>query len=136
MRYFTILQYKLHSFNIQDDRSTREFLSKLLKKFPKSPIRPAGSQFWLASNLQWELSVWMNINTVTLQHNKELMFIFYLMVLERCIIFKSLDTRGIKSTPTSNVHKWLKTKSTTIKIATDYQQSLLFIQNISPILIG
>ena len=28
------LQYKLHSFNIQDDRS---------KKFPKSPIRRAGT---------------------------------------------------------------------------------------------
>ena len=62
----------------------------------------------------------MNINTVTRQHNKELMFIFYLMVLERCIIFKSLNTRGILSTPTSDVHKRLKTNSTTIKIARDY----------------
>ena len=53
----------------------------------------------------------MNINTVTRQHNKELMFIFYLMVLERCIIL---------STPTSDVHKRLKTNSTTIKIARDY----------------
>ena len=45
MRYFTILQYKLHSFNIQDDRSTRYGpLPKPLKKFPKSPIRLAGSQ--------------------------------------------------------------------------------------------
>ena len=45
MQYFTILQYKLHSFNIQDDRSTRGLLAKPLKKFPKSPIRLAGSHF-------------------------------------------------------------------------------------------
>ena len=31
MQYFIILQYKLHSFNIQDDRSTRGFLAKPLK---------------------------------------------------------------------------------------------------------
>ena len=47
-QYFTILQYKLHSFNIQDDRSTRGLLAKPLKKFPKSPIRLAGSHFWQA----------------------------------------------------------------------------------------
>ena len=45
MQYFTILQYKLHSFNIQDDRSTRGLLPKPLKKIPKLPIRLAGSQF-------------------------------------------------------------------------------------------
>ena len=39
----TILQYKFHSLNIQNDRSTRGLLPKPLKKFPKSPIRPAGS---------------------------------------------------------------------------------------------
>ena len=48
MQYFTILQYKLHSFIIQDDRSTRGLLAKPLKKFPKSPIRLAGSHFWQA----------------------------------------------------------------------------------------
>ena len=42
MEYFKILQYKLHSFNIQDDRSMRGLLAKSLKKFPKSPIQPAG----------------------------------------------------------------------------------------------
>ena len=30
--YFTILQYKLHSFNILDDRSMRGLLAKQLKK--------------------------------------------------------------------------------------------------------
>ena len=49
MQYFTILQYKLHSFNIQDDRSTRGLLAKPLKKFPKSPIWPADSHFCRAS---------------------------------------------------------------------------------------
>ena len=35
----SISEYKLHSFNIH----------KLLKKFPKSPIRPSGSHFCSAS---------------------------------------------------------------------------------------
>ena len=42
-------QYKLHSFNIQDDGRTRGPLAKPLKKFPKSPIRPSGSHFCSAS---------------------------------------------------------------------------------------
>ena len=51
MQHFTILQYKLHLLNIQDDGSTRGLLAKPLKKFPKSPIPPAGSQrFWQAPN--------------------------------------------------------------------------------------
>ena len=50
MQYFTILQYKLHSFNIQDDRSTRGLLAKPLKKFSKLPIRPAASHFCSASS--------------------------------------------------------------------------------------
>ena len=49
MQYFTIFQYKLHSFNIQDDRSTRGLLAEPLEKFPKSPIRPAGFHFCSAS---------------------------------------------------------------------------------------
>ena len=32
MQYFKILQYKLLSFSIQDDRSTRGLLAKSLKK--------------------------------------------------------------------------------------------------------
>ena len=38
----TIVQDKLHPFNIQDHRSTRGLLAKPLKTFPKSRIRPAG----------------------------------------------------------------------------------------------
>ena len=33
----------------------RGLLAKPFKKFPKSPIRPAGSHFWRAPNLQWTL---------------------------------------------------------------------------------
>ena len=77
MQYFTILQYKVRSFNIQDDRSMREFLANPLKKFPNH-IWPAGSHFCRASCGR----IWMNINRVTLQHNKEFItVIFYLMVL-------------------------------------------------------
>ena len=49
MQYFTILQYKLHSLKIQDDRSTRLLLPEPLKKFPKSPTWPAGCHFCRAS---------------------------------------------------------------------------------------
>ena len=55
MQYFTILQYKLHSFNIQDDRSTRGLLAKPLTKFPKSPIRLASSHFWQAQSRRFKL---------------------------------------------------------------------------------
>ena len=45
-----ILQYKLHSFSImKDDGSTRGLLAKLLKKFPKPPIRPSSLHFCIAS---------------------------------------------------------------------------------------
>ena len=76
MQYFTILQYKLHSFNIQDDRSTRGLLAKPLKKIPKSPIRPAGSHFEVLP----VASVWMNI-TQTLRSNiiKNLLCLFFIL---------------------------------------------------------
>ena len=48
-KYFTISQYKLHSFSIKDDGSTRGLLAKPLKIFPKSPVRPSGSHFCSAS---------------------------------------------------------------------------------------
>ena len=47
MQYFPIFQDKLHSVNIQDDQSWA--LSETVQKFPKSPIRPAGSRFYSAS---------------------------------------------------------------------------------------
>ena len=47
IRYFTIFQDKLHSVNFQADHSWA--LSETIQKFPKSPIRPAGSRFYSAS---------------------------------------------------------------------------------------
>ena len=56
------------------ERSKHEWaFCETAKKFSKSPVRPAGCDLW---------SVWMNINRVTLQHNKEfIMFPFYWVVL-------------------------------------------------------
>ena len=51
MQYFTILQYKVHSFNIQDDRrSSRGFLAKRLTKCPKSYM---ASRFSLLQSELW-----------------------------------------------------------------------------------
>ena len=49
-QYFTILRYKLHSFNIQDNWSIHGRLVHPLKIFPKSPIQPGGSHFWQVPN--------------------------------------------------------------------------------------
>ena len=108
---FTILQYKLHSFNIQEDQSKRGHLAKPLKKISK--ITYTASRFSLLRCELWS-SVWMNINRVTLQHDKEyIMFIFYLMVLSMCNL-QAFDTRGIFSTPAGDVHR-LKTNGTAIQ---------------------
>ena len=59
--------------------------SKTVEKFPKSPIR---RRFSLLQCELWS-SVWMNIIRVTLQHNKELIM-FFLMVLSMCNLQKRL----------------------------------------------
>ena len=74
MQYFTVFQDKLHSFNFQDHRSTRELLiSETVQKISKiTPIRPSGSNFWQAPNLR------RNFKRVTLQRDKEFIeSIFY-----------------------------------------------------------
>ena len=89
MQYFTILQYKLHSFNIQDDRSMHGLLPKPSKKFPKSPIRPTGSHFCSARcgrMFEWTL-IELCSNIIKNSFN---MFIFYLMVLSMCNLQKRL----------------------------------------------
>ena len=53
-------------------RSTRGLLAKPFKKFPKSPIRPAGSHFWQAPNFQWTLKE-LRFNII-----KNLLFIFFI----------------------------------------------------------
>ena len=62
MQYFTIFQDKLHSVNIEDDQ-LRAF-SETVQKISK--ITYTASQFSLLMNAKFAV----NINRVTLQHNK------------------------------------------------------------------
>ena len=70
----SISNYKLHSFSIQDDGSTHGLLAKLLKKFPKSPIRPSGSHFCGSHFCSASCGECLNehLNRLTLQHDNEL----------------------------------------------------------------
>ena len=107
--YFTTLQYKLHSFNIQDDRGTRGLLAKPLKKFRKSPIRPAGSHFCSLSCcrvFEWTL-IKLRSNII----KNSLCLFFYLMVLSLCTIFKSVwYARHFKySCKRSSLNDWRQT---------------------------
>ena len=62
-------------------------------------------------------SVWMNINRVTLQHNKEfIMFIFYLMVLSMYNLQKRLKRAAFWVLLQAMFTERLKTKDTAIKI--------------------
>ena len=131
LQYFTILQYKLHSFNIQDDRSMSGLLAKSIKTFP---VTYTASRFPLLPCEMWS-SVWMNTNRVTLQHNKEvIMFIFYLMVFSMCIIFKSVwYARHFEYSCKQCFTEPLKTNGTAIKITretTNNQQKNIIRLNI------
>ena len=83
MQYFTILQYKLHLLDIQDDGMHAWAFSETVKKISK--ITHTASRF----STILTSAKWMNNYRVTLQHSKEfIMFItfiiiifFYLMVL-------------------------------------------------------
>ena len=72
MQYFTIFRDKLHSVNIQDDQSWA--FSENVQKISKITLYTA-SRFSLLTTAKFAV----NINRVTLQHNKEfIMFIFFL----------------------------------------------------------
>ena len=104
MQYFTTFQDKLHSVNIQDDQSC---LAKPFKKFPKSPMRPAGSHFWRAPNLQWTL--------IELRFNIIKNYFFFLF--KGFITMRNLKKRLIRAafcTSASDVHERLKTNDTAI----------------------
>ena len=77
-QYFTILEYKLFSFNIQDDQSMHGLLAKLLKKFPKSPIRPVSCELWSVN--EWTLIEFIRFNIIK-NLSCLFLFIFYLVVL-------------------------------------------------------
>ena len=109
MQYFTILQYKLHSFNIQDDRSTRGLLAKPLKKCPKSPIRPAGSHFCSAS-----CGRVLECTLIELPSN--IIIFFYLMVLSMCNLQKRLIRAAFWVLLQAMFTERLKTIGTAIKI--------------------
>ena len=55
MQYFTILKYKLHSLNIQDDRTTRGLIAKPLKKIQNhrygQPVASFGVFEWTLREL-------------------------------------------------------------------------------------
>ena len=90
MQCFSILQYKLLSFNIQDDRSMREFLANNTVKKKNSKITYTAIRFSLLQCEMW-LSVWMSINRLTLQHNKEFIInVYFSMVLSMCNLQKRL----------------------------------------------
>ena len=101
MQYFTIFQDKFHSVNIQDVQYGRPVLT-----FDKRQI----CDLWS--------SVWMNINKITLQHNKEFIMFTFLFIgfITMCNLKKRLIGADL-STPVSDVHERLKTNSTAIKIA-------------------
>ena len=71
MQYFTIFQHNLHSVNIQNGQS-RAFSEIVQKK--NSKITYTASRFSLLKSAKFAV----NINRVTLQHNKEFWCLFFL----------------------------------------------------------
>ena len=117
MQYFPIffcfcLQDKLHSFNIQDHRSTRGLLiSETVQNISKITYTAAGSNFWQAPNLR------RNFQRVTLQRDEEFIeSIFFNGFITMCNLKKAFDTLGILSTPASDVCERLKTNGKAMKI--------------------
>ena len=72
MRYFTVFLDKLHLVNIQDDQSWA--FSETVQKISK--VTNTASRFSILSSGKFAV----NINRVTLQHNKE--FITFLVLLK------------------------------------------------------
>ena len=117
--YFTILKHKLHSFNIQDDRSTRGLLAKPLKKISIQNHlygQPAAS----CGVFEWTL-IELPFNII-----KNLTCLFFIQWFYNNVqSSKAFDTRGVLSTPASDVHERLKTNGTAIKnCKRDYWQSI------------
>ena len=113
MQYFTILKYKLHSFNIQDDLSMRGLLAKPLKKTFQNhlygqPVASCGVFEWTLIELRFNII--KNLSCLFL-------FIFYLKWFYNDVqSSEAFDTHGVLSTPASDVHERLKTNGTVIKI--------------------
>ena len=90
------------------------FNSETVQKISKITYTASRFSFLTSAKLAVRAvsSVWMNINRVTLQHNKET--IMFILLFNGFITF---DTRGILSPPASDVHERLKTNGTAIKFA-------------------
>ena len=94
MHYFTVFQDVLRKYSGR--LNYRGLLAKLLKKSSKITYKkknkqkkqPVGSQLWL-------LWVWMNINRVTLQHNKD--FIMLTLLFNGFIMMSKLKKRLIRA---------------------------------------
>ena len=111
MQYFTIFQDKLHSFNIQDHRSTRGLsISETVQKISK--ITYAASRFSLLTNAKFSV----NIKRVKFQHNKN----FFLMAFVTMCNLKKRLIRAAFWVLLQNVYERLKTNDKAIKIARDY----------------
>ena len=94
------------------------FNSETVQKISKITYTASRFSFLTSAKLAVRAvsSVWMNINRVALQHNKEhnKEFIMFILLFNKFITF---DTRGILSPPASDVHERLKTNGTAIKFA-------------------
>ena len=83
MQYFTILQYKLHSFNIQDDRSTWAF-SETVKNISKIPYTASKFSFLLCRVFEC-MNIKLRFNII-----KNLLCLFFIWWFYRFVIFKSV----------------------------------------------
>ena len=90
----------------------RWLLAKPFKKFPKSPIRPAGSHFWQAPNFQWTLKE-LRFNII-----KNLLCLFFLFngFITMCNLKKRLIRAAFWVLLQAMFTERLKTNGTAIKI--------------------
>ena len=101
MQYFTILQYKVHSFNIQDDRSKHAWaFSSTVKKTSKITFAERAVVVF-----EWTLTD-LRFNII-----KNLLWsFFYLFVLSICNLQKRLMRAAFWVTSASDVHWTTETK--------------------------
>ena len=98
---FHNFEYKLHSFNIQDDRSTRGLLANSLKKISK--ITYTASRFSLLQCELWRVFEW-TLKELSSNINKEfIMFIIYLMVWPAAfwVLLHAMFTERLKTNGTA-----------------------------------
>ena len=101
-QYFTILKYKLHSFNIQDDQSTQRLLAKPLKKIQNhlygQPVASCGVSEWKSIELPFNII-------------KNLSCLFFILWFYNDVqSSKMFDTCGVLSAPANDfMNDWKQT---------------------------